>query len=264
MIESSAEARRGRQAESPSEIPAKGWRDILWRVRHKLQDDRVMLVAAGATFYLLLALFPALTAFVSLYGFVADPATIVDHISLLATVVPAGGLDLIRERLESLASQPTENLSIGFAVAFLFAFWSANNGMKVLFEAINVAYEEREKRSFIKLNLITFGFTLGAMVVAAALIGAVAVVPAVIAVFDPDASSQVLIQLLRWPLLLVLIAAAIRCFIAMGRAANAPSGGGLPGAAPARRSSGSRRPSAFPFTSRTSRITRRPTDRWAR
>jgi membrane protein len=168
-----------------------------------------MLVAAGATFYLLLALFPALTAFVSLYGFVADPATIVDHISLLATVVPAGGLDLIRERLESLASQPTENLSIGFAVAFLFAFWSANNGMKVLFEAINVAYEEREKRSFIKLNLITFGFTLGAMVVAAALIGAVAVVPAAIAVFDPDASSQVLIQLLRWPLLLVLIAAAI-------------------------------------------------------
>lgn len=204
-----AEVGRGRQAERPSQIPARGWYDILVRVYHEVVEDRVMLVAAGATFYLLLALFPALTAFVSFYGFVANPSTIVDHLALLATVVPAGGLDLIRERLESLVSQPEETLSISFAIAFLFAFWSANNGMKALFEAINIAYEEREKRSFIRLNLITFGFTIGAMIVAMALIGAVAVVPAVLAVIDPDASSQVLIELARWPILLVLIALAI-------------------------------------------------------
>jgi membrane protein len=207
--ESSAEVERGRQAEKPSEIPAKGWRDILWRVWHEVQEDRVMLVAAGATFYLLLALFPALTAFVSLYGFVADPANIAEQIAILATVMPAGGLDIIRDRLESLASQPSETLSISFVVALLFAFWSANNGIKVLFEAINIAYEETEKRSFLKLNLLALSFTLGAMVVAIALISAVAVVPAVIALFNLDAVSQLLIQVLRWPLLLVLIAAAI-------------------------------------------------------
>ncbi len=202
-------ARRGRQAARPSEIPARGWRDIFWRLWREIQEDRVLLVAAGATFYLLLALFPAITAFVSLYGFLADPATIVKDIALMATIVPAGGLDLIRERLESLASQADRTLSVSFIVALLFAFWSANNGVKALFDAINIAYEETEKRSFLKLNLVAFAFTLGAMVVAAALIGAVAVVPAAIALFGPEGMSQALIQLLRWPLLLILIGAAI-------------------------------------------------------
>ena len=208
-MDESSDAERGRLATRPSEIPPKGWYDIFWRVWHEVQKDRVMLVAAGATFYLLLALFPALTAFVSFYGFMADPGTIVQHVAFLASVVPAGGLDIIRERLESLASQPSQTLSFGFAIAFLLAFWSANNGVKALFEAINIAYEEAETRSFLKLNLITFCFTLGTMILAAALIGAVAVVPAAIALLNLDSYSQGLVQLLRWPILLVLIAAAI-------------------------------------------------------
>ena len=77
---------RGRKAESPAEIPALGWKDVLFRVYRSLEQDRVMLIAAGSTFYLLLALFPALTAFVSLYGFLADRATVAGNISLLAGV----------------------------------------------------------------------------------------------------------------------------------------------------------------------------------
>lgn len=207
---------RGRAAETPSEIPAKGWRDIAWRVWREVQEDRVAFVAAGATFYLLLALFPAITAFVSVYGLVADPTIISEHLSLLGSIVPSSVLDLVRQRLEGITGQPQQALSIGFVLAFLFAFWSANNGVKALFEAINIAYEEQEKRSFVRLNLVAFGFTLGAMVVAAVLILGVAVVPAALSFLTPVRYLEVLVYLLRWPLLLVLTATAISLLFRYG------------------------------------------------
>src|SRR6187200_323210 len=90
---------RGRDAAWPSQIPALGWKDIFWRLWEEFNKDRVLLVAAGATFYLLLALFPALAAFISIYGFVADPVTVADHVAYLGGLLPSGGLDIIRQQL---------------------------------------------------------------------------------------------------------------------------------------------------------------------
>jgi membrane protein len=196
---------RGRDATKPTEIPARGWKDIAWRLWTEITEDRILLIAAGATFYLLLALFPALAAFVSLYGFVADPTTIADHIAFLGGVLPTGGLDLIRDQLNSLASQSSSALSWGFISGLVIALWSANSGIKSLFEGLNVAYEEEEKRSFIKLNLISFGFTLGAMFVGIVMIVSVGVVPAVLAFLRLDRWTELLVSLLRWPILLVLV-----------------------------------------------------------
>ncbi len=203
------EAGRGREAERPSQLPMAGWRDILWRVWEESSEDRITLIAAGSAFYLLLAMFPALAAFVSIYGFVADPSTVADHVAFLGGLMPSGGLDLVRGQLEALARQDRNALSIGFIVAILTAFWSANNGVKTLFEAINIAYEEREKRSFIRLNLIAFAFTLGAMFIAIAMIVAVGVVPAMLALLRLGQFSELIIGLLRWPILLVMVAAGI-------------------------------------------------------
>ena len=86
--EASREPGRGREATSPTEIPAKGWKDILWRVYEEINKDRILAVAAGVTFYGLLALFPALAALVSIYGLFAEPATIQDHLNLLSGVLP--------------------------------------------------------------------------------------------------------------------------------------------------------------------------------
>ena len=108
-----------------------------------------MLIAAGATFYLLLALFPALAAFVSIYGFVADPVTVADHIAFLGGLLPSGGVELIETQLRSLAAQNEAALSFGFIFGLAVALWSANNGIKTLFEAMNIAYDETEKRSFV-------------------------------------------------------------------------------------------------------------------
>lgn len=200
---------RGRYAESPSEIPRRGWKDIFWRMWDEFNTDRLLLIAAGATFYLLLALFPALAAFVSLYGFVADPTTIADHIAFLGGLLPTGGFQIIRDQLTALARQDQSALSWGFATGLIIALWSANNGIKALFDGLNVAYGESEKRSFLRLNMVSFAFTFGALAIGIAMIVSVGVVPAIFALFHVDHMTEFLVDWLRWPVLLVMVAAGI-------------------------------------------------------
>ena len=83
------EASRGRSADTPSEIPSKGWKDILLRVYHGISEDRILLVAAGVTFYLLLSIFPGIAALFSIYGLFANPADIAGHLDTLAKVAPS-------------------------------------------------------------------------------------------------------------------------------------------------------------------------------
>jgi membrane protein len=213
---------RGRDADRPSEIPIAGWWDIGWRVWQEVGEDRVLLIAAGATFYLLLALFPALAAFVSLYGFVADPVTVADHVSHLGGLLPSAGVDIIRSQLQALASQNQSALGIGLLTGLAIALWSANNGIKALFEAINVAHEETEKRGFVKLNLISLAFTLGALLIAIGLILAVGVVPAVLAYLRLGAWTETLIDIARWPVLLIAVLTGISLIYRFGPSRRAP------------------------------------------
>jgi len=164
-----------------------------------------MLIAAGVTFYLLLALFPALAAFVSLYGFVADPTTIAEHVSYLGGLLPHAGLEIIEQQLKALVSRDAEALGVGFVVGLALALWSANNGIKAMFDAMNVAYEEVEKRSFVRLNLQSAMFTLGAIAIATVMLLAVGIVPAMLALLHLERWTEVLIAIGRWPLLLVSI-----------------------------------------------------------
>ena len=200
--------KRGRQAEKPSEIPAKGWKDILYRVYQSLERDRIMLIAAGSTFYLLLALFPALAAFVSVYGFLADRASVASNTSLLIGILPTDSINLIRTQLELLASQETKLLSIGFIFGLSVAMWSANNGAKAIFEALNVAYNEKESRSFFKLNLVSFAFTLSVLFGAIVLITATAILPSVLERVGAGRFSTSLLALLRWPAVFLIVGAA--------------------------------------------------------
>lgn len=171
---------RGRKATGPSEIPPAGWKDILWRVYAEISDDRVMLVAAGVTYYLLLAMVPALSAFVSVFGLFADPSTIQQQVTNLSAVVPGGGMQIIGDQLERLAQQDSATLGFTFVISLLVALWSANAGMKSLFEAMNVAYDEPETRGFFKLTLISLAFTIAAVGAAVLFLGVVLVVPVIL------------------------------------------------------------------------------------
>jgi membrane protein len=186
---------RGRLADTPHHIPAKGWADILYRVKDEISDDRIGTIAAGTTFFILLALFPALGALVSLYGLVADPATIATHLADLSGYVPTAMIDLIGGELQRLKGQES-TLGISFVVALGLALWSANNGMKALFDALNVAYDEREKRGFLKLLAISTSFTLGAILFFVVVLNAMIGVPLLLKYLPLGPLGNILVTLL--------------------------------------------------------------------
>ena len=146
---------RGRHAVAPWEIPWAGWKDVLWRVYASVNDNRLLAVAGGVVFFSLLAIFPAIAAFVSLYGLVADASTIDSHLSLAAGVFPAGAVDILHEQITRLTAKSDAKLGLGFITGLAIALWSANAGMKAIIDALNVVYDEKEKRSFVKLNLLS-------------------------------------------------------------------------------------------------------------
>jgi membrane protein len=216
------EPNRGRQAEAPWQIPWRGWKDILWRTYQQIGEDRLLAVAAGVVFYGLLALFPAVTAVVSLYGLFANAATISDHLSMAAGILPADAIDIVREQVGRLASKGDAKLGFGFIIGLAVALWSANAGMKAIIDALNVVYEEKEKRGFIKLNLVSLAFTLGAIVVLLLALGAVVVLPLVLAWFGFAGLLGVFIQYARWPILLVVIIVGLALIYRWGPSRREP------------------------------------------
>jgi membrane protein len=199
------EPQRGRQASSPWQIPWRGWKDILWRTYQQIGEDRLLAVAAGVVFYGLLALFPALTALVSLYGLFANASTINDQLSTLAGILPGGAVDIIREQVGRVASKGDAKLGFGFILGLGIALWSANAGMKAIIDALNVVYEEKEKRGFIKLNLVSLAFTVGAIASLLLALGAVVVLPLMLASLGFASVTETLVQYGRWPILLLLV-----------------------------------------------------------
>lgn len=196
---------QGADAGAPSDIPAEGWWEIGRRTYHEVDRDRVRAVAAGVTFYGLLALFPALTAFVSLYGLLADPATISDQLTLLDGFLPAGATDFLKEQIGRIAAGGDTKLSFALLISLALAVWSANAGVKAIFDALNVAYGEDEKRGFIKLNLVSLAFTLGILLFLLGAIGAIAVVPIVLDYFYLSSAAEWLIAAGRWPVLVAIL-----------------------------------------------------------
>ena len=167
----SGDAGRGRDAVSPWQIPWKGWKDILIRTYQQLGEDRVLAVAAGVVFYGLLALFPAITAIVSSYALFARGSTIAEHMSMLAGVLPEGGLGIVRDQVGRVLANGDVKLGLAFLLSFVLAVWSANGGMKAIIDALNVVYDEDEKRGFFKLNAISLAFTFGGLVAVLLAIG---------------------------------------------------------------------------------------------
>ena len=203
---------RGRSAEAPSEIPAKGWIDIAWRVLEGFQSDRVMLVAAGVTFYALLALFPAIAAVVSLYGLFTDATTITNHLGLLSGFLPVGAVEVIGDQVKLLTAQGQSTLGFTFIGTLALSLWGANAATKAIFDALNIIYKEQEKRSFIQLTLRSLVFTLGGIVLVLIAIGSIVIVPVALKVIGfSDGSTASLLSLLRWPLLFVAILFALAC-----------------------------------------------------
>jgi len=198
---------RGQGADTPQEIPAKGWKDIAKRTAKEVKADQVPLLAAGVAFYVLLALFPAIIAGVSIYGLVADPQTVRDQINQLAQTLSPETAKLIGQQVQQVTSSAGGALGLATVIGILTALWSASSGMKALITGVNLAYDEAEGRKFVKLRGLSILMTLAAMVLLGVALALIVGFPAV-----PDSWPTVLqwaAAILRFVLLAVLLMAGL-------------------------------------------------------
>lgn len=215
-----SEPERGRQAKAPAEIPAKGWKDVAMRTYRDVGENRIMLVSAGVTFFALLAIFPAIAAMVSVYGLVADASTINDNLATLQGVLPSGALDIIGEQVKRLNEKGTATLGLSLLLGIVLSVWSANGGMKHVFDALNIVYNEREKRTFLILNLVSLGFTAGALMFVLCALGAIVVVPIILDSVGLGSNAWWL-ALLRWPALFLVVIAGLALLYRYGPSRDA-------------------------------------------
>lgn len=212
--------REGRDAASPTDIPLDGWRDIARRAYDELSKDRVLAVAAGVTFYALLSLFPAVSAFVSLYGLIADPGTVANQLAAAEGLLPGGAIEVVRDQIMRIAAGDQTKLGLAFLVSLALSLWSANAGVKAIFDALNVAYGEEEKRSFIRLNLTSLTFTFAILLFAILAIGAIAAIPVVLDYVYLGAASEWLLRLGRWPVLIAVMMLGLSALYRFGPSRN--------------------------------------------
>ncbi len=198
-----AQSGRGRHSSSPLQIPWTGWKDVLWRTYEQINEDRLLAIAAGVVFFGLLAVFPAITALVSCYGLFADASTISDNLQTLALMLPDGSFQIVQDQIARVLANGQAKLGLTFLFGLALALWSANAGVKAVIDALNVVYGEREKRSFIKLNMLSLAFTTGAIAALLLMVSAVVALPLTLDRIGLATDNKTIISLSRWPLLLL-------------------------------------------------------------
>ena len=198
------ETTAGRHAQKPSELPGKGWKAILKRVKSEIKNDHLSLLAAGVAFKALLALFPALVAAISIWGLVASPQQITRQVEGFTNALPSGAGELLSNQMRNIAGSEPGTLSTALAISIALALWSASGGMAGLMEGCTAAYDEIETRKFPIKRGIAILLTLGAIVFLLITIGLIAVLPAMLDTLGLGSAATLAVQIVQWPLLAAL------------------------------------------------------------
>jgi membrane protein len=193
----------GHDAESAARIPYAGWRQIACRVWRSVGEDQVAFLAAGLAFYGLLALFPMLIAAITLYGLVADPAEVQDLVGTVSDTMSGGG-QVVRDQLTQIVSASSQTLSWGLVVSVGAALWSASAGAASLITTVNLAYDERETRGYLRLKGLALGLTIGGILFVLVAVALIAIVPVILHRLGLGDTGRTLVAWLRWPLLLAM------------------------------------------------------------
>jgi membrane protein len=192
---------RGRTAERPQDIPARGWWDIAVRVKKEMTSDNVDIIASGLALYALLAVFPALAAAVSIYGLFASPADIASHLQQVAAMLPEDATKILQQQLSDLSQRPPNALSFGIIAGLALTLWSARKGMVALMKVANVAYDEEENRGFFKQLFVSLAFTVGAVIGFLAVLLLGVAVPLLVSFLPLGSAAEFVLLGMRWVLL---------------------------------------------------------------
>mgnify|MGYP000114916907 FL=1 len=196
---------RGRHIKKPRNMPLLGWRDILLRVRNRLDTDNLGLIAGGVAFFFLLAIFPAISAMVAIYGLVNDPTDMQEQFQSFSQLLPTEASEIILSQLQEVTRQSSASLSMGALLGMLFAFWSSMKGMLAMIRALNVVNLEDEKRGFFELRFFAFFLTVCSVIFVVVCLFLIAFIPLLLNNLGLASFSETLFSLLRWPLLTVMI-----------------------------------------------------------
>jgi membrane protein len=199
----------GLHAEKPTQIPWRGWKQILKRAWAEHKADNMPIIAGGVAFFGFLSIFPGLIALISIYGLVASPETVTQQIEDLSAQLPDDAARLIGEQLKAIADNSGRALTVGLVVSILAALWSASGGVGNLVTAVNLAYDEVETRNFVKLRALSLALTLGAVAFVIVSFGLLAVVPAVLDALPLGIVGTILAHVVRWTLLLAMFAGSL-------------------------------------------------------
>ena len=211
----------GREAKNPEQIPALGWWEILKRTATKFSDNDLMGEAAAVTFFALLSVFPAITAIVSIYGLFADPSTIQGHLDMAGGIVPSGGMDIVREQIKHLTQSPASGLSAGAVIGVVAALWSANQGTKAMFNALNDVYGEHESRSFVRKTATSLAFTMGGIALLLLMLGAIVLLPLIFNAIGLSSTFDLAAKILRWPFIFAALIFGLALLFRFGPSRNA-------------------------------------------
>lgn len=195
---------RGRNATSPTEIPPKGWFDILMRTKDEIASDNVGLVAAGIAFYGLLALFPGIGAVVAIATFFVDPSTITAQVDTVAALLPGDAANIVTQQAQDMAASESAGLGIAAIFGILLAISSASKGISNLMTGVNIAYDEKEERGFFHRYAVVLGLTLLTAILFVAALGLMIALPIVLGILPGDGMGEMIATVLRWPALLCI------------------------------------------------------------
>jgi membrane protein len=199
----------GIHAEKPTDIPWRGWKQILKRAWAENKADNMPIIAGGVAFFGFLAIFPAMIALISIYGLVASPETVARQVENLSAQLPQSAADLIGKQLADIVSNDSGALTVSLVVSILGALWSVSGGVSNVITAVNIAYDEVEARSFVKLRATSLALTLGAIVFVMLTFSLVAVVPSLIQSLPLGIVGTILAEVARWLLLLGVFAGSL-------------------------------------------------------
>ncbi|MCP1366348.1 YihY/virulence factor BrkB family protein, partial [Halomonas sp. BBD48] len=209
MANRKSAASHGRHAHKPTQIPKPGWKAVLKRSKEEMSRDHVSMVAAGIAFYGLLAIVPAIVATISLWALLFDPQQITQQISSISHLLPEEAANIIRQQAQQASQGAGAGMSLAAIGGLLLAIYSSSRGVDGFMEGLNIIYDEEESRGMLKRTAIKLVLTIGAILMTIVTLGVITAIPAIVNILGLPSLIGTLINLARWPLLMIVVMLAI-------------------------------------------------------
>ncbi len=188
--------------DSPWKFKRSDWWAVTKRTWQAAHHDNVSVIAAGVAFFSLLAVFPLISAALSIFSYFTDPSDVDGIADTVASLLPGQAYMIIEDQISSVLKADTESMGLGILISLAFALFSAGAGIRAMMRAMNVAYEEIEQRNPLVFLLYAILMTLGSLVFVWLSLFVIIGVPAALTYANLDSSARFAAQTLPWVLLI--------------------------------------------------------------